>query len=134
MGLAYHHIPYDESVVPRVPAVSVSNLGTFSAQMQSLVSQTNRSAPAWAHRDARVLVGPMRWGNHPDRDAYKNVLQQPQYAHLVHIVDQHLSVPGYLRLLAEHRAVLSPPGMGYDCFRHWEALAVGSVPLVKNDA
>ena len=27
----------------------------------------------------------------------------------------------------------SPPGNGYDCFRTWEALGVGTVPIVHDD-
>ena len=38
-----------------------------------------------------------------------------------------------MALLVTHRAVLSPPGRGYDCFRTWEALALGTVPLVVRD-
>ena len=29
--------------------------------------------------------------------------------------------------------MLSPPGRGFDCFRTWQALALGSVPLVPRD-
>jgi hypothetical protein len=32
--------------------------------------------------------------------------------------------------LARHRFVLSPEGNGIDCYRHWEALAMGAVPIV----
>ena len=32
--------------------------------------------------------------------------------------------------LARHRFVLSPEGNGIDCYRHWEALALGAVPIV----
>lgn len=36
----------------------------------------------------------------------------------------------YLRTLSESRLSLSPPGMGWDCWRHYESLAAGSVPLM----
>jgi hypothetical protein len=32
--------------------------------------------------------------------------------------------------LAAHDYVLSPPGCGPDCHRHWEAMALGTVPVV----
>lgn len=41
-----------------------------------------------------------------------------------------LDYPNYLRALAESRLALSPPGRGWDCWRHYEALAAGSVPLM----
>ena len=30
--------------------------------------------------------------------------------------------------------VLSPPGNGLDCFRTWEALALGAIPVVQNSS
>jgi len=36
----------------------------------------------------------------------------------------------YLRCLAASRLCLSPPGMGWDCWRHYEAMLAGSVPLM----
>jgi hypothetical protein len=36
----------------------------------------------------------------------------------------------YLRLLRQHKFVVSPPGKGRDCHRHWEALLVGTSPIV----
>lgn len=37
----------------------------------------------------------------------------------------------YLRLLSEHKFTLSPDGHGMDTHRTWEALCVGSIPIVK---
>ena len=37
----------------------------------------------------------------------------------------------YYRILSQFHFVLSPPGNGLDCFRTWDALAVGTVPIVK---
>jgi hypothetical protein len=37
----------------------------------------------------------------------------------------------YLEMMFQHRAVVSPPGNGFDCHRTWEALYLGVVPLVK---
>ena len=53
---------------------------------------------------------------------------------LVHIVTARLELEDFLRLISRHKAVLSPPGRGYDCCRTWQAVAVGTVPLVVNDA
>ena len=41
-----------------------------------------------------------------------------------------LALEDFLRLISEHQATLSPPGRGFDCFRTWQALALGTVPLV----
>ena len=43
------------------------------------------------------------------------------------------SLDSYLKTMSQYRFVLSPPGFGYDCFRTWEALALGCVPIVFRD-
>lgn len=37
----------------------------------------------------------------------------------------------YLKEMSEYRYVLSPHGAGLDCFRTWEALLIGCIPVVK---
>ena len=36
----------------------------------------------------------------------------------------------YLDLLSKHRFVMSPPGDRWDCHRHWEAIAMGALPVI----
>jgi hypothetical protein len=38
----------------------------------------------------------------------------------------------YLSEMAKHQFVVSPPGHGPDCYRHWEAMYLGSIPIVEN--
>jgi hypothetical protein len=38
----------------------------------------------------------------------------------------------YLTEMAQHKFVLSPPGAGIDCYRTWEALFLGSIPIIKH--
>jgi hypothetical protein len=38
----------------------------------------------------------------------------------------------YIVELAQHKFVISPPGLGPDCYRVWESLLVGTIPLVKH--
>lgn len=38
---------------------------------------------------------------------------------------------GYLKEMASCKFVLSPAGLAPDCYRNWEALLVGSIPVVK---
>jgi hypothetical protein len=67
------------------------------------------------------------------RDHYMEVLTTDGYQNLVHVVPDNLERERFLWLMATFQSVLSPPGRGYDCFRTWEALAVGSVPLVVDE-
>src|SRR6185369_3063317 len=34
--------------------------------------------------------------------------------------------------MAKYKFVLSPPGVGFDCHRTWEALVLGCIPIVKS--
>lgn len=39
---------------------------------------------------------------------------------------------GYMRDMAECLFTVSPDGDMYDCYRHWEALLVGSIPIIQS--
>jgi len=87
----------------------------------------------WNERSTKLLVGPMDLMSNFLRRQYLSVLRKPEYKTLVHIVDTPMELQQYLKLVGQHRAVLSLPGRGYDCPRTWEALALGTVPLVFKD-
>ena len=38
----------------------------------------------------------------------------------------------YLSELSRHKFVVSPPGLGPDCYRVWESIMVGSIPIVEH--
>lgn len=42
----------------------------------------------------------------------------------------HIPMRDYYESIKRHRFVVSPPGAGPDCHRHWEALYLGSIPIV----
>merc|ERR1712039_671113 len=86
----------------------------------------------WLARDKRLLVAPMRITNRL-RKQYLDLFGGQEYADLVRIVSGRLAFKDFLSLLSEHQSVLSPPGRGYDCGRTWQALSVGTVPLVVED-
>ncbi|MBU3668623.1 MAG: hypothetical protein FGM57_01495 [Candidatus Taylorbacteria bacterium] len=43
-----------------------------------------------------------------------------------------ISQPAYIRVLRSYTFVASPPGGGEDCHRTWEALYIGTIPIVKD--
>jgi len=49
---------------------------------------------------------------------------------IIKAFEEHIPHEEYLRLCATSRLVLSPPGRGWDCYRHYEAAACGAVPLM----
>jgi hypothetical protein len=49
----------------------------------------------------------------------------------VFIPDQPLPYPAFMEILGRSWLVLSPEGLGWDCYRHYEAYLAGSVPLIS---
>ncbi|CAE8658488.1 unnamed protein product, partial [Polarella glacialis] len=98
----------------------------------ALIRRIRQAGPAWKLRDPRLLITPMQ-GNRL-RNRYLEVLAKQEYRHLVRIVSERLDFESFLTLLSEHQSTLSPPGKGYDCYRTWQAVAVGTVPVVVYDA
>lgn len=43
----------------------------------------------------------------------------------------NLTTAEYVSDLGRSKFVLSPPGLGYDCYRTYEAIAMGAIPIVK---
>ena len=98
--------------------------GSSPAAGEAALARAAAAALPWADRDARLLVTPMRLTSRARR-LYLATLSSPAYSELVHVVNERLPPAAFLDLLAAHRAVLSPPGRGLDCFRTWQALALG---------
>jgi len=46
-------------------------------------------------------------------------------------IEHRISVEEFQTLMASCKFALSPPGNGWDCHRTWEALYLGTVPIVK---
>jgi hypothetical protein len=49
----------------------------------------------------------------------------------VDLSEQRLPLPEFYARMARARLVWSPEGLGWDCFRHYEAAACGSVPVMS---
>ena len=43
-----------------------------------------------------------------------------------------LHLTQYWKFVAQSKFILSPPGTGYDCFRHWETIYYGSIPVIEH--
>lgn len=102
-----------------------------ASEAESLIQQCRAKATPWNLRSQRLLVTPMQANRL--RERYLERLSSPEFGALVRVVTTRLDFAGFLALMAEHQTVLSPPGRGHDCYRTWQALAVGTVPLVVAD-
>lgn len=63
---------------------------------------------------------------HPNRENVRNILGSIGF-----IQNKDLSSVDYHREMSKYLFVASPRGNGIDCHRTWEALLVGSVPIVE---
>ena len=57
--------------------------------------------------------------------------RQTEDMHFTTFVGKPKPVEEYFRDMSEHRYTFCPDGNGVDCFRTWEALYLGSIPIVK---
>eukprot|EP00931_Biecheleriopsis_adriatica_P025541 TRINITY_DN15649_c0_g1_i1.p1 TRINITY_DN15649_c0_g1~~TRINITY_DN15649_c0_g1_i1.p1 ORF type:complete len:393 (-),score=68.50 TRINITY_DN15649_c0_g1_i1:207-1385(-) len=146
-GMCYHFPSgnYEEHILKVQPQLKSSRRSTFqpllmqdAGSRSGLISDTYQkiyaSSKPWALREKKLLIAPM--GRTSDiRDQYKARLKEPEFADMVEFWEETERVPieQFLSKIAEYQFLLSPPGVGYDCFRHWEALAVGTVPMVLAD-
>jgi len=51
--------------------------------------------------------------------------------HFMTFVGEAKEVEEYFKDISEHRYVICPDGNGIDCFRTWETIYLGSIPIVK---
>lgn len=54
--------------------------------------------------------------------------------HFVTLRTRRVPYETYVKEMASHRFIVSPPGNGVDCHRTWESLYLGSTPIVKESA
>jgi len=99
---------------------------------EAVIHKAKREALPWSQRDPRILVTPMA-DRGMLRKLYLRELRGAQYNDLVHIMERPVDFGTFITLMSKHQSVLSPPGRGYDCYRTWEALAVGTAPVVVDD-
>ena len=64
-----------------------------------------------------------------DRSRYKaeEVLQKYGYPNL-----SFTNMQNYMENVKSHKFVISPLGSGYDCYRHWESMYMGTIPITTS--
>ena len=67
----------------------------------------------------------------PERAYVKKLFREKNYCF---ISKAAVSFEKYLAEMAQSKFTLSPRGEGPDCYRTWESLLVGSIPIVKKSA
>lgn len=67
--------------------------------------------------------------NHPDREMALKYFSKQSFAT---IITNRITQEAYLKNLSNSMFVVSPEGNGLDCYRHWEALVAGAIPIIKH--
>lgn len=71
----------------------------------------------------------------PDRRVAYDYLQNQPYCKTVHLVpDFRKPFEEYMEEMATCQFTISPRGDMLDCYRHWEAISVGSIPICIHSA
>ena len=67
----------------------------------------------------------------PRRDGITEALEQLSREGIkVHFPQDRLTFDEYIEALRQSRLALSPPGLGWDCHRHYEAALAGTAPVL----
>lgn len=68
---------------------------------------------------------------HQDRLDFCQKMKKSKHVTMLHL---HRGIKSIFKLYAKHRFIVSPHGGGLDCHRTWEALLLGSIPVVKTSS
>jgi len=64
---------------------------------------------------------------------YKNEVYRKDKSSIEGEINQQVTQTEYYDQLTDHKFVVSPPGTGVDCHRHWECLYLGVIPIIQSD-
>lgn len=66
-----------------------------------------------------------------DRQKYYEILSKRDYIN-TKMIGNGGDYKSYINDLITHKYIISPPGAGIDCHRHWEAIYLGTIPILIN--
>lgn len=67
--------------------------------------------------------------NNPDRAVALDYFSKQSFTT---IITERITQETYLKNIRNSMFVISPEGNGLDCYRHWEALIAGAIPVIKH--
>ena len=83
----------------------------------------------WVGRKPLRVLCAYSKGHLPDRATAARALSAADFAH---VATQPIPQEKYWHMHRDFAFEVSPPGNGLDCFRTWEALALGTIPIVRS--
>ncbi len=91
------------------------------------IREIARGCPSFDERDIYILVA---FSLHTNIEERSLALEYAKKIRGAHIVEHPITPRQFRKLILRSQYVLSPPGNGPDCHRTWEALYLGSTPVV----
>jgi len=95
-------------------------------QQDNMLRQIGDSATGFSHRSSKVLVG------FTESSASRKAVARHFTKSQISYTPRRGNREHYWKEIASTKYVASPPGFGWDCHRTWEALALGSIPIVES--
>ena len=98
----------------------------WKRQYPEVYRKCRKDGSPWSKRPQSVLMS-----FNPNREERKLLVSELSHRQFVHVSLSDTQSRPFVENLAMSKYVLSPRGNGLDCHRTWEALACGSVPILK---
>jgi hypothetical protein len=112
---------------PRLTAMPLGVEGSIVPTLQAAERHATRTIPLYLNFQLR--------GRGTQPDAIRAALWR-QFAGQSWVTADHWAPGGeaaYGAQLGRSQFVLSPPGIGWDCYRTYEAIAMGAIPIVRRE-
>ncbi len=91
---------------------------------------TSAPSPTARRTDKLVYMNMTIRCNPKERGAALNTLREKEFCQF----SKRKPFPQYIKELSQFRFVVSPHGIGIDCHRTWEAMLVGTIPIVRRSS
>ena len=82
--------------------------------------------------NSRALASYSEWTNKNERKAAS--LYAKGFSQLDSKFNSKMNASSFYRLMYDFQFIVSPPGKGVDCYRTWEAIFLGCIPIIKSSA
>jgi hypothetical protein len=96
---------------------------------QEVLKNQRDNTPLWGNKLEKLYLPYHDLGTNPQRDEQRRFLASLDF---VEIETRKLSFSDYLEKMSQYRYILCLSGAGYDTHRNYEALLVGSTPVMLN--
>jgi hypothetical protein len=118
---------------PTLPENSTStNSSTNNTSLHMEQENCTVYHPNVTLQDPRPILLMISSSDIPARTHIYNTVIRTFAEHGVMLKNTYNSNRGYAKELRRSKFILSPYGLGIDCYRHWEAITMGTIPVIEH--